>query len=528
MRKYIEPAKTTFDNAERVAVDLLTTQYPALLTKPGSAIRELVVRPMAYLYAWITDNFDNFVRVSSAAYLKTSQETDNEVADAVASNYFITRRQGVYATGIITLQLTTSYIQISNNTSFVVDDVVLVTPYRVIAMAGTTNPGLRDGVMHINMISTGSSGAYMANIPVRAMDAGPIELTAGVPAVPQMQLPSLISAVLSSPVTGGSGTETDAQMMARAEASTANAGIGSYFGIRKRFDNGPVMVRSFGLAGGEDAVLSRARFNNVNVNPGGVVDCYVKTQNQLSINSRTRCTVLPTPYTDDSGVAWLQAEIPQIQEAIGLHGLVCVSGPAYIDGSDSPTTEYWVRYESLTSSADYIGARLGSYQRAFVCFRGSSASYIDVDVMYMPGIYQLQQYIDSPENRFVGQNVVIKSAIPVTLSLSCAVAYANELSKDQLDNIKQAIADYINSTPVGCGRLNFSDIIDYCQTALPGATLRLPCTINASMPLMNGAIDSFFSNTGVLDITTPANSYRWNPSICFFSIVNNNIRIEQL
>ena len=102
MADYIEPTQRSFDNAESMAADVLSQSSPNLITKIGSVIRELIIRPSAYLMSWSTDNFLNMLAQSSVMYLKTSQETDNPIADMVASNYFVTRLQGTSARGILT------------------------------------------------------------------------------------------------------------------------------------------------------------------------------------------------------------------------------------------------------------------------------------------------------------------------------------------------------------------------------------------------------------------------------------------
>ena len=93
MADYIEPTKTSFNAAEQVAIDAVTQTASNLLTRTGSVIRELIIRPVAYLLSWASGNVDNSIKQYSISYPKTSQLTENPVADLVASNYFVERKQ---------------------------------------------------------------------------------------------------------------------------------------------------------------------------------------------------------------------------------------------------------------------------------------------------------------------------------------------------------------------------------------------------------------------------------------------------
>ena len=66
---YIEPTQTEFDDAEQLAIDVINTNAPTVMTKTGSVIRELVIRPLSYLFAWSSSNIANLQEKSSVAYL---------------------------------------------------------------------------------------------------------------------------------------------------------------------------------------------------------------------------------------------------------------------------------------------------------------------------------------------------------------------------------------------------------------------------------------------------------------------------
>ena len=87
---------------------------------------------------------------------------------------------------------------------------------------------------------------------------------------------------MQSAITGGTEQETDAELMARCRYNTADAGIGSYNGLWRKLQKAPVNVSGLSVVAGEDPGVLRARWNNLSINPGGVIDCYVRTQAQSS------------------------------------------------------------------------------------------------------------------------------------------------------------------------------------------------------------------------------------------------------
>jgi hypothetical protein len=322
-----------------------------------------------------------------------------------------------------------------------------------------------------------------------------------------------VEAELSSPVTGGTDTETDAQLMARAEYNTAEAGIGTYYGIKKKMTKAPVAVKGLSVIAGEDAPLFRARFNSVSINPGGFVDCHIKTCNQaITGYTTTTATKDGNNYTVELGSSVCT-------------GFIMVSS-VIADGKQVET--YAVTYKTNDPSMSVEGARLSSSQTAEVTFSGDYGDGSDVTVymVYMPSVSDVQLFIDKDTEHFIGQDIKIKAAVPVMLHINCDVKSANELSEDTITGIKQAIVDYVNDTNVGVGIINFSDIREAVLTSFTDVDLRIPCVMQAEIYTTDGHIDTFYSTAGLLDIRKTANSNYWGYQVCFFSCCLDNVRLN--
>lgn len=555
MADYIEPTKTSFQNAEQVAIDALTTASPDLITKTGSVIRELVIRPVAYLLSWVRSNVENDLKQYSVAYLKTSQLTDNPIADAVASNYFVERKQGTGSKGLITMTLSSPVLRLAAGSRFSVGSEQCTTTVQYMI---TNSPGQdTEDVVYIKSIPYTDSGRqyWIANVPVVTVNTGKIEIPPGTEVTVNFSCPSLVSLELTSPLTGGTDTETDAQLMQRAEYNTAEAGIGTYYGIKKKLNKAPIYVAGMSVIAGEDRPMTRGRFNSVNINPGGYVDCHVKTSNQAVVGDydMRAYTYESFPVDDnDDTVHVVPFGSAYYTHTGGKYTIVCkvpstvctgfLQVSSIISGSQQ-VTEYSIEYGSSDPNTSADGARLSSNQIATVTFElqnpdieqervdeYTTKDYIPVRLYmtYMAGISGLQSYMDRDSEHFIGQDIKIKSAIPVMIDVACTVSSANELTEDDIDGIKQAIVDYVNNTQVGVGLLNFSDIRSSVLTLFPNIDMRLPCTLSASVYTKDGFIDTFYSISGILDITKTVHSNYWDYQLCFFSAVLENIRLNIL
>lgn len=518
MSNYTEPTNAAFTAAEQTTIDVLNTEYAGMQTKAGSVIRELLIRPFAYLYAWCRTNLAKYRKESTVQYLQTSQLTENAVADAIASNYFVTRRQGTRSHGSIAVTTSTPVLQLPAGSSFTANGVLLVTPNRVIAAIGNTNE-MRGDTWYASLVPVGDN--YTANIPVESSVDGDIEIDAGTPVYMGFSYSGVLSAELTSPITGGSGTETDAQLMRRAEYNTAASGVGSWYGIRRLLNDSPVNVMDFGLLAGEDKLLYRARYNTVNINPGGYADVYVKTQRQAAIGE-LQASMTIIEVAQGYGVG--QAVFTQTAAVSGVINVqqIIVAGTVVND--------YTVVYGSSDPDVSSEGARLGVHQTITVTFNttASAGATVTAYVRYMPGVQDIQTYFNQDRNSFIGQDVAVKSAVPVMVHLDCIAKGDEPITEDQMTLLKSTLYDAVDAIPVGAGIINFSDLKKAAAAAIPGIELRLPCTLSAEIPLPQGGNDAIYSVSGILDITHQVVVDTWDPAICYFCLIPDYIRIEEI
>lgn len=534
MADYNEPGIDSFNSAESSALDVLRQSAPAANTKAGSVIRELVIRPLAYLYAWLKENFDTYIVQFSAEKLLGSPLTVNPTADLVASNFFITRKEGVKAHGTVTLQLDRAAVQLSAGLVFDVNGVQLQSRYRVQSVSpGSPDAGLdqEDGIWR-SPIYPYVDGTYIIDVPVEAVSDDYTELDAGVDVMPGFDMSGLVGAWLSSAVTGGMPVETDAEMMQRVKLATAESGIGSYYGIGKKLSGAPVDITGYSVVAGEHHGLLVSRYNSLNINPGGIIDCYVRTQTQPS---RGRFTLSAAFASASGGRARYTATLdPEANDNmyIAYAGFYRVCELEAAAGDDSDWTVEYVDSEN----AELAGTgRFGVKQKAVITLEcslvaGTEPETIDItgQVEYAPGLKAVSDYMQGARNSYIGQRTVVKAAVPVSVNLSCSVRSSPDLTEDEVVDLKRVICQRVSAYGVGHTCINFSDLRERCAEALPRADLRLPCALIGSVVQMDGSIYSFGSNSGLLDISNPVSVGHVDPAACYFSLIPDNITLNQI
>lgn len=491
-----KPTQAQFQSAQTTLQQMLNECADNLDTRKASAIRQLVIRPLAYLFAQMRSFLNSRIRQSSIKYLLTSDKTDNQIADLVASNYFVQRLQSGKASGVLTAKCSTASIVVQQNTMFTVDGVQFVCEKTVVA---STSP--QADTQYTNYVKMFSiEGSYYCNIPIKAMQPGFVQIPSGVGADTMSSISGLQQLSVTSPITGGSSAETDAQMMQRC-IKKCGAAVGTQNAIWTKLQESPVNVISCKAIGSADAGCFRARYNNLAVPRGGVVDVYVKTQNQPSVQ-----TVQVTAA---------QTIVIATQNIQGFIRILSVRGPSNLPDY---TIQYTAADDAPATSAQ--GARLSIYQKAVITFQSTPASgTLSIAVQYMPGIRQIQTYMNNQDVAFLGQSTLVKSAVPVALKLHCSVHSSQVITDSDLQQMKQYIAKLICTYQVGQYTLNMTDIAQAFHTAFPDAILKIPYNIQVIMPTRNGGTYVFQTDSGFVDITYQRNLDNcWDTAAyCFYS-----------
>jgi len=210
-------------NAEQGDVALLLTQLaefnPESPFDEGDAIVEVAVKPLAYLLRPIRRALET-IRLRQSA-IDPSLHSE-ESAEAVASNFFTSRRQGTWSQGVVRCYFSG------------VRDVD--TSGAVVAYSVDNDALIPTGLQQItakNMLLNREGSQYYFDVTFRALEAGSIEIPAGsVRSIEGME--GVVRVTNPSAFTVGDADETATELLTRLPDSLTERGASTSRGVRAR------------------------------------------------------------------------------------------------------------------------------------------------------------------------------------------------------------------------------------------------------------------------------------------------------
>lgn len=508
----IQPTLEQFTKAQEASVNILKEYSKELDTKNASVIHQLIIRPFAYLYARINQYIDSFIESTSIKYLQQSQLTQNTVADAIASNYFVTRIDGAKAKGILTITSSSPELRISVGTAFLIDSYTFVTEKTILATSAPLES--TDKVTYVKTYPI--QGKYLANIPVVAVDQGYVEIPQGVQCTASTYIAGFQSATVTSPITGGNSSQTDASMIQRCK-DRASLSIGTKGAINTRlYESGLPFINCSVLSSNQPGNF-RSRNNNMAIATGGMVDVYVKTANQSSFKQ-----VYIQQLSKDNTGYYIALDSKTYPELAGLVRITQVK-----PSQQSTSFKYKVTYSSNNSLYNAADCRGSVYQTVRIDFPQITASQaLMITVEYMPNIKAIQTYINDDSQNFLGQDILIKSGVPATLNIQGQIYSPSQISQQRMANIKQMISEIVCQNPIGTYKINMDKVAQAVQTSYTDIKLRLPYTIGVSLPTTNGDLYTFNTSDGTVDLSFRQTAYTWDKAAYFFTTNPSYINLQ--
>lgn len=463
-------------------------------TAVGSGIYELVIRPTSAIYAAVTDEISKWYNDYTLSELSKSTNRKTGPADAILSNYFITRNEGRRASAVVTIYSTDTFTKVPKGTVFYLNDIPL---YATDTVYGSyLDHGVYTDGSYVKAYKSGEY--YCFSVSVHTEGPSSMIVSEGMPVDIVSYIPGVDHAVLSSALAGGSDIETDAEMISRAKKSIMSW-IGSSESIHKILNTSGFTVYSSKSFDNKNAEMSRNHGSNMYMNTGSMIDTYVKT---------ALYPMTGTATIDTNGVSELDVtkHIPA--------GCLCVSDVTAEDGNH---IGYSVQWGSSNENITPEGARLSIYQTTTLSLK-ESAQKVTITYTYMPYIAELQQYINMPKNRLLGWDILIKAAVPAVFTLRGSM-YAES---SNVNDIINDVTASINITNVGYKDINLADIQSVISSNYNNV-LTSPTLMSATCLDYSGNTYVCSSSSGVLDIR---GSGTFTGNIMFLCAETSGVMIE--
>lgn len=527
---------TSLDELNTTLVDEQTTRVMALLSEkyPDVNLDRGVLHD---LVAFLVGGQIGAVHATEAARLQQSQSlklieenptlADTTVVDAILSNWGLARKPGGAATGEVTMVvsrdaavvLPTGYALAANGVTFTTTTPITALP-----------PGASPGAAGDRVMTAVGDGTYAFGFPVTATADGPAgNLRRRTALVPSFPPDSFVRAYSAGDFSGGIAVESNQELLQRQQEGVAApvlAGRVNTFAVIRRqplFENIPQMS----LIGFGNPEMSRDRHWIWPSSGGGRADLYARTST-LPLDVALTVTASCVGYVGGSGL-WQftvpKAAFPGYYETATVYRLPAA---AVIDGlpihqqtrgKDLPTTGVvpdiatageaaFTCYQTVITQfvdplTDQSTAPLGTRKNYSAILRG------------LPLIAELQDFVNSADNRYETGDLLVKAAVPCFVGVSFTLTQGVGEKTPDLDAIRQAVADTVNSLAFP-GRLHASLISDAVHNFLSPRQAISKIYLHGRILLPDG-LETHIQASDVLQIPDDPDRFVTGRTVALFS-----------
>lgn len=491
--------------AERLVAQYLYDAFPTMDFVKGSALYDIVVRPVAMIYLISRLEWETLrVTQSLSAVIKNPEVSSNEIVDAILSNFQVSRKTGSRAVGSARMVFSKSITQsIPSTLVFRTADGLEFRPsgsYRIISDV--------NDISDIKLTQSGAS-QYTAIIPLESVERGAkYQISDGTPLFVSFPSSIFIAASSFGNFIGGSDDETNVDLINRLPEAMSVKNLASVLSISSTIKNRFPDVFDVGVQGSFDPVMTRNSHNLFGIKTGGFVDIYIKTMSgivsgQIGLSAslyqildeegdRPRGTYFITIDKNLFPGHYFVRSIKQDPSSISSFlitsqardiNMVADPGdqtrsnliPVFTEGVFSKyqysTIVFEVEYdESLgTTVQDQLQDNLA----------------VVADVAYIPGIADIQNMVSDRQSGVIMADYLVKAVIPCFVRLPIIKVVASAYEK--AEEVRLAIYEYINKLKMG-DPLKIDEMVMRIRT-VPGVhSVSLPISVSGEILCPDGNI----------------------------------------
>lgn len=458
------------DLIDRLAAQLQELN-PSLDLKRG-VFKDTVLYLHAVLEAAIRTNIDRYQ--SARSLLKIQEDpslADETVVNEVLSNWGVTRKEGTKAVGTVVIELSSlQTVTVPQNSVFEANG------KRYLATATFVGRTLSSQVATDTdrLISPLSNGNYAFTITVEAEDVGTAyKLTAGTLITPNKAITSYVTSYALSSFTDGTNTETNEELMQELQlgisAKSLSNRVNMLAWLRSLDDYADITNQS--IIGFGDAEMLRDQHTILPISYGGRVDWYIRTQKPVQVVTKTVNAVLVS--LNSEGSVWQFSINRDVLPAFYTVRKIVPTGSSGLNSGFKINS--FGRYVDLTDLdftpdvAVTIEGIFSPFQTAVIQFTDDvtpvselnvgDIKSCDCEIVGLPSLRTIQDLVSSRDVRHYGADVLVKAPVPCFVSVGLTINKAAGDPDPDINGIKAAIVDLINSTDF-IGRLDGSRVLE--------------------------------------------------------------------
>jgi len=440
--------------AQDVIEAAIRENFPNISIRRGTVMKELVAKASALGYAVVSRALEDFKATNSlSAVASSTVPVDDSVIDALLSNWFITRKQGASATGLIKVTMATNrnlflaagaeFIS-SNNLVFTTETAFLIEE------VPTTSTSIQ---LHLDV----ASGLYYFLISVTAADEGD---EYSIPQGTQLENTTigadLVLAEAFTDFAGGVDTESSTDLLARAQEVITVRDLVTTKAIKAVLPEEFAAMQDIAVVGYGDPEMSRDQGAGLGFGAGGRVDIYVRNFQDPVV--KTLVKTLSGSSTFELSVTPDEVPFYRIESIIPVD----LPGIELADDVDIVFSLQTGTPNDLLGQARH--ARFSKYEKATVTVNSPGYEGMDlyVSVSYPPQVLDVQTFVLGENDRVVAADLLVKGIIPVFVTMELEIVRPLFGNPVDLEAIKTALRDHVNTLPAGTP-LSLSKLVQIVQ-----------------------------------------------------------------
>ncbi len=467
---------------EQAVVAKLQAQYPTLDLRPGSGLRDILIRPAAVHQALMAKSMAQY---NTDRYLQNATDSsDTAVVDALLSNFFLPRDLGTVAQVEVRLRFhpritssRLSSIAVDPSMFFSVDNLNLFSP------AGTFTIAIED----LQTYTSGDNVYLYTDILCQSVGQGD---AFNLPAGTEFLYFSLINnyflgASVVYLATESSAAETNSEFIARAPTAISTRNLINRPSISYHIATLPFIKyeRSVGMGDYEmvrDFVEIPTTAGVLQVHRGGMVDVYARSALKTAVvliplaDPQTVLTGLP-PIVD----LWYSDEVPDTD----IYGNLVTGALTVVAGTPGDRVGFYDE-NYLPSAPQEKRYGLSSLQRLALSVPYQADSAIVAKVMFWQGLDSVQSYLSDSENRMMSGSQICRGFAVVHVSLALFVNDPDPADDSLATTAVEACQAVLDAKLPGSELLPL-DLILAVRSALPD--LRLDLRADLTLTLYDGS-----------------------------------------
>ena len=515
-------AETLQESQENISLELqrlLAEHYPAGDFSVGTVLYDLLVVPAALTYANQEATLDAVRDNLSISQVLSSADPDPTLVDNLLSNYGVERDLGAAAIGLINIFTTsTQNVYVPSTSEFECNGIKIRPTKTFVGVAGTITEQDTSDISYIQMRDFGSTSKVFS-ISAATLTAVDTVLSVGQSCTSTLNTPLITKIETGSTFTGGRVEETSLALLQRARTSVNARVVTGRDNIRSLLTaQTAVNVIDTAVFGMGDDLQLRDAGNNTGISSGGRVDVYLKTS---PVPVEVKQSLTGTRTTGNI----FEIDIPDTT----FPGAYGVSRVRYNDQPLDVSLTHVLGYDTqgpwplIESTAQ---ARYSQYQTLTLQFEttevpaAEAEATFEVTVLYMPGVLDMQTFLNDPGIRSHSFDHVVKAVIPVIVELDVDIEYTGGVEAPEAGTLQQTISDIINLKTIGTEALFTSEIVYACRLAFSEGTVRMPINLRASIYMPDGTVTHTSSQNHIKAPTATGISYRNAAFFCLPGSVN--------